>query len=79
MIVVRWGVFKLQVDNRIIEDGIEGLVVVCANCGMILKNPLKPTFANETQMAYCDDDCALEDVTAVAEYHRESDPDWRGF
>jgi len=76
---IRWGVFKLQVDHRTIENGIEGHVVVCANCGKPLKNPLKPTFANETGFAYCDTQCAIEDVTALAEHHRESNPEWQGF
>ena len=77
--IIRWGVFKLCVDHRMIEDGIEGHVVVCGSCGTPLKNPLKPVFANETQLAYCDEQCAYEDVMAVAEHHRESDPEWKGF
>ncbi len=76
---IRWGVFKLQVDNRIMNKGIEGLFVVCAYCGVILKNPLKPIFANETQQAYCTDGCAKRDVIQVAEHMRETDPDWKGF
>lgn len=77
--IVRWGLWKLCVDKRIIEEGIEDLVVVCAGCGKILKNPLKPIFANETQLAYCSDDCARDDVIEVARVMKETDPEWSGF
>ena len=77
--IVRWGLFKLSVDKRDIDEGKYHDVVVCRCCGKILTNPLKPIFANETGFAYCSEVCAKQDVMEVAERMRAEDPDWKGF
>ena len=77
--IIRWGVWKVHIDKRIVDEDREELVAVCSNCGMPLKNPKTSIYANETLGVYCDTQCAIEDVNALAEHHQESDPNWQGF
>jgi len=77
--IIHWGCWKLRAEPRFLADKITYHVIVCQNCGSVLKNPLKPIFANETGFAYCSEDCAKQDVIDEAKRRKEEDPEWSGF